>query len=336
MLITDLPLRSHPGSPPQSGSPWRARGLGLGEYIMGRNRSGRPAGASGGPSPRLARRPSDPERPLPGISEEVSVRWESEDPIATQCPDQGCFSLASGRREERGGWCTPAALHAERDGGSSPLPGFTQPTSCAATGTELWRHRPFLSFLLSLSEVVAGGEAESADPAAMLVKKHAGKGGGREPGSEDPSPAGQRCVRAIPPCAVLAALLSVVAVVSCLYLGVKTNDLQARIAALESAKGAPSIRLLPETLDQLKAVVQERVERLLAQKSYEHMGKIRIAREAPSECNCPAVDKEHWEPSSQPKDVEITKISVSYSSVVLPAQGIRCNNLHGVMDGERE
>ena len=110
-----------------------------------------------------------------------------------------------------------------------------------------------------------GGEAETADPATMLMKKQAGKGGGREPGSEDPSPARQRCVRAVPPCAVLAALLSVVALMSCLYLGVKTNDLQARIAALEAAKGDPSIRLLPDCLDQLKAVVQEKVERLLAQ-----------------------------------------------------------------------
>ncbi|XP_014639981.1 PREDICTED: collagen alpha-1(XXV) chain-like [Ceratotherium simum simum] len=122
----------------------------------------------------------------------------------------------------------------------------------------------------------------------MLVKKHAGKGGGRELGTEDPSPAGQRCARTVPVCTAVAALLSVVAVMSCLYLGVKTNDLQARIAALESAKGDPSIRLLPDCLDQLKAVVQEKVERLLAQKSYEHMAKIRIAREAPSECNCPA------------------------------------------------
>lgn len=107
------------------------------------------------------------------------------------------------------------------------------------------------------------GEAEAAD--TMLVKKHAGKGGVREPGSEDPSPSGQRCARTMPQCTALATLLSVVAVVSCLYLGVKTNDLQARIAALESAKGDPSIRLLPDTLDQLKAMVQEKVERLLAQ-----------------------------------------------------------------------
>ena len=110
-----------------------------------------------------------------------------------------------------------------------------------------------------------GGEAETADPATMLVKKQAGKGGGREQGSVDRSPAGQRCFRPVSPCAALATLLSVVAVMSCLYLGVKTNDLQARIAALESAKGDPSIRLLPDCVDQLKAMVQEKVERLLAQ-----------------------------------------------------------------------
>lgn len=105
--------------------------------------------------------------------------------------------------------------------------------------------------------------AVPAVPAAMLLKKPAGKGAAREPGSEEP-PA-RRCARAVPPSAAFAVLLSVVAVASCLYLGAKTSDLQARIAALESAKGAPSIRLLPDTLDQLKAVVQEKVERLLAQ-----------------------------------------------------------------------
>lgn len=101
------------------------------------------------------------------------------------------------------------------------------------------------------------GVAETDDPATMLVKKLAGKGGEREPGSEDPRPLGQRCA--------LATLLSVVAVVFCLYLGVKTNDLQARIAALESAKGTPSFRPLTDTMDELKAMVQEKVERLLAQ-----------------------------------------------------------------------
>lgn len=109
------------------------------------------------------------------------------------------------------------------------------------------------------------GVAETGDPATMLMKKLAGKGGGREPGSEDPRPLGQRCAGTMASCAALATLLSVVAVVFCLYLGVKTNDLQARVAALESAKGTPSFRPLPEIMDELKAMVQEKVERLLAQ-----------------------------------------------------------------------
>lgn len=100
----------------------------------------------------------------------------------------------------------------------------------------------------------------------MLVKKPAGKGGAREPGAHTPGPGGQRGARALPLCAALATLLSVVAVASCLYLGVKTNDLQARIALLEAAKGDPALRVLrPAYLDELKAMVHERVEQLLAQ-----------------------------------------------------------------------
>ncbi|OWK57156.1 hypothetical protein RLOC_00004758, partial [Lonchura striata] len=34
-------------------------------------------------------------------------------------------------------------------------------------------------------------------------------------------------------------------------------------------------------------MMQEKVERLLAQKSYEHLAKIRVAREAAPECSCP-------------------------------------------------
>lgn len=109
------------------------------------------------------------------------------------------------------------------------------------------------------------GIVEAGDPARMLVKKLAGKGAGQEPGSQDPHPSGQRCAGTMPSCAALATLLSVVAVAFCLYLGVRTNDLQARIAALESAKGTPSFGPLPDTMDELKAMVQEKVERLLAQ-----------------------------------------------------------------------
>lgn len=98
----------------------------------------------------------------------------------------------------------------------------------------------------------------------MLGKKQSGKGGTREPGAQTSGPAGPRCARAVAPCA---ALLSLVAVASCLYLGVKTNDLQVRIAALEAAHtGDPAFRALPKAyLEELNAMVHEKVERLLAQ-----------------------------------------------------------------------
>lgn len=107
--------------------------------------------------------------------------------------------------------------------------------------------------------------SRACDAAAMLGKEPAGKASSRGSGSQGPSPARLRCAPSLSLSAALAALLSVVAVVACLYLGVKTSDLQARIAALEAAEGAPSIHLLPDTLDQLKALVQEKVERLLTQ-----------------------------------------------------------------------
>ncbi|KAJ7327052.1 hypothetical protein JRQ81_016811, partial [Phrynocephalus forsythii] len=112
----------------------------------------------------------------------------------------------------------------------------------------------------------------------------------------------ERCCpgRPVPSQPLLAAfLLSVLSVASCVYLGVKMSDLQGRVFLLEAVQGdlsssssssAAAVAYSPlpgSSLDQLNSLVQEKVERLLAQKSYEHMAKIRIAREAPPECNCP-------------------------------------------------
>ncbi|CAI5784521.1 Hypothetical predicted protein [Podarcis lilfordi] len=86
---------------------------------------------------------------------------------------------------------------------------------------------------------------------------------------------GQRCCsgRTAPPSSLLAALLlSAASIASCVYLGMKTSDLQARVLAIETAQGdgsaaaAASYQLLPSySLDQLNALMKENVERLLAQ-----------------------------------------------------------------------
>lgn len=103
---------------------------------------------------------------------------------------------------------------------------------------------------------------------------------------------GERCPRrAGPCCSALPVLLSALAAASCVYLGVRTSDLQARLAAIEGARGGSAAAPLPPlpgfSLERLNAMMQEKVERLLAQKSYEHLAKIRAAREAPAECSCP-------------------------------------------------
>ncbi|OPJ75717.1 hypothetical protein AV530_011901 [Patagioenas fasciata monilis] len=119
------------------------------------------------------------------------------------------------------------------------------------------------------------------------------RGAAGRDGSGKPGCGGDRCTRRAGPCgSALAALLSALAAASCVYLGVRTSDLQARVAAIESARGsfsaaAPLPPLPGLSLEQLNAMMQEKVERLLAQKSYEHLAKIRVAREAPPECNCP-------------------------------------------------
>lgn len=79
------------------------------------------------------------------------------------------------------------------------------------------------------------------------------------------------CPRWAGPCgSALAALLSALAAASCVYLGVRTSDLQARVAAIEGARGgfstdAPLPPLPGFSLEQLNAMMQEKVERLLAQ-----------------------------------------------------------------------
>lgn len=82
---------------------------------------------------------------------------------------------------------------------------------------------------------------------------------------------GERCPRrAGPCCSALPVLLSALAAASCVYLGVRTSDLQARLAAIEGARGgsaaaAPLPPLPGFSLERLNEMMQEKVERLLAQ-----------------------------------------------------------------------
>ncbi|MBN3277442.1 COPA1 protein, partial [Polyodon spathula] len=100
------------------------------------------------------------------------------------------------------------------------------------------------------------------------------------------------CSRTFPN--VLSCMFSLLCVAYCILLSVRTSEFQDRVYALETGQGelydhhrAPAF-----SVDQLNSMVQERVDELLAQRSYEHLAKIRIAREAPPECSCPAGKKQ--------------------------------------------
>ncbi|KAF7252270.1 Collagen alpha-1(XXV) chain [Varanus komodoensis] len=89
----------------------------------------------------------------------------------------------------------------------------------------------------------------------------------------------QRCYSGsstAPSASLLAAcLLSALSIACCAYLGMKTSDLQARVSAIEAAQGDISVApaaaaatyhpLLASSSDQLNALMQDKVERLLAQ-----------------------------------------------------------------------
>lgn len=117
-------------------------------------------------------------------------------------------------------------------------------------------------------------KAAAAEGCASTLGKSrgaAGQDGNGKPGLGKPGCGGDRCPRRAGPVgSALAALLSALAAASCVYLGVRTSDLQARVAAIEGARGgfsaaAPLPPLPGFSLEQLNAMMQEKVERLLAQ-----------------------------------------------------------------------
>ncbi|XP_059507284.1 collagen alpha-1(XXV) chain-like [Stegostoma tigrinum] len=84
-------------------------------------------------------------------------------------------------------------------------------------------------------------------------------------------------------------LLSAASLAFCVSLSVKTSQLEERILHLENGKGDTLPYRSPSSeADRMRLLAQDRVEQLLSQRSYEDAGKRRVAREAPTACNCPA------------------------------------------------
>ncbi|KTF96535.1 hypothetical protein cypCar_00035513 [Cyprinus carpio] len=88
---------------------------------------------------------------------------------------------------------------------------------------------------------------------------------------------------------VMPFVFSLVSFAFCFLLSVQTSDMKDRIVDLEIGSGAGVLNPFHGiSADQFNSMIQERVDELLSQRSYEHLVRIRTARQvSPPECNCP-------------------------------------------------
>ncbi|KAG5849489.1 hypothetical protein ANANG_G00111000 [Anguilla anguilla] len=96
----------------------------------------------------------------------------------------------------------------------------------------------------------------------------------------------QYCCRTF--ASVLSLMFSVVSLAYCVFLSVQTSEIKERVAELENGNAELLYRPVPGfALDKLNSMIHDRVDQLLSQRSYEHLAKMRVARQAPADCSCP-------------------------------------------------
>ncbi|CAB1452378.1 unnamed protein product [Pleuronectes platessa] len=87
---------------------------------------------------------------------------------------------------------------------------------------------------------------------------------------------------------IISSLCSVASVAFCVLLSINAADIRHRVVDLESVNGGQTLIRAPgSSMDDLSSLVQQRVDELLSQRSYENLIKIRTARQTSPECNCP-------------------------------------------------
>uniref|UniRef100_A0A4W5QCS0 Uncharacterized protein n=1 Tax=Hucho hucho TaxID=62062 RepID=A0A4W5QCS0_9TELE len=89
---------------------------------------------------------------------------------------------------------------------------------------------------------------------------------------------------------VISSLFSVASLAFCILISVQTSAITDRVLDLETGHGEQVFHRVPSfSVDQFNSLIQERVDELLSQRSYENLSKIRIARQvSPTpDCNCP-------------------------------------------------
>ncbi|KAK6323500.1 hypothetical protein J4Q44_G00058390, partial [Coregonus suidteri] len=79
---------------------------------------------------------------------------------------------------------------------------------------------------------------------------------------------------------VISSLFSVASLAFCIFLSLQTSEINDRVLDLETGHGEHVFhRVSGFSVDQFNSLIQERVNELLSQRSYEHFAKIRIARQ---------------------------------------------------------
>ncbi|KAG5261329.1 hypothetical protein AALO_G00302740 [Alosa alosa] len=87
---------------------------------------------------------------------------------------------------------------------------------------------------------------------------------------------------------VLSFAFSAVSVAFCIFLSVQSAEIKSRVLDLETADGERMFSRPPGfSMDRFNSMIQQRVDELLSQRTYESMVKIRTARQTSPECNCP-------------------------------------------------
>ncbi|KAM6908932.1 collagen alpha-1(XXV) chain-like [Xenentodon cancila] len=87
---------------------------------------------------------------------------------------------------------------------------------------------------------------------------------------------------------IFSSLCSVASFAFCIYLGIDTAHIKNRVVDLESGTSEHTFIHDPGySVEDLNILIQQRVDELLSQHSYENFVKIRTARQASTECNCP-------------------------------------------------
>ncbi|TDG99796.1 hypothetical protein EPR50_G00197940 [Perca flavescens] len=87
---------------------------------------------------------------------------------------------------------------------------------------------------------------------------------------------------------IISYLCSVASIAFCIFLSINTADLKNRVVDLESGNDEHTLIRAPGySMGHFNSLIEQRVDELLSQRSYEHFVKIRTARQAGPECSCP-------------------------------------------------